>query len=143
MSHLECLLEHKTGLRHGTFGGIDQKQHAVHHVHYPLDLTAKIGVTGSVHDVDLDMLLSLRVEDADGSVLCKNGDAALPFEVVRIHDSFGDLLIVAKGMCLAQKEVHQRGFSMVHMGDNGDVADIGAFGEHASCTFITSRPSII
>ena len=63
MAHLERLLEHEAGLRHGAFGGIDQQQHAVHHVHHALDLAAEIGVAGRVDDVDLDRLLGVRIRD--------------------------------------------------------------------------------
>jgi hypothetical protein len=63
-------------LRHRAFDGIDEQQHAVHHRQHALDLTTKVGVPGSVHDVDT------RAAVFDRAVLRENGDAALTLDVV-------------------------------------------------------------
>jgi hypothetical protein len=44
--------EHELGLRHRAFGGVDQKDYAVHHVQDTLHLAAEIGVAWGVDDVD-------------------------------------------------------------------------------------------
>ena len=41
------------GLRHRSFGGVDQQDHAVDHRQDALDLGAEIGVAGRVDDVDV------------------------------------------------------------------------------------------
>jgi len=48
-----------------------------------------------------------------GAILGEDGDAALAFQVVRIHHPLGDVLVGGKGTCLAQKFVHQRGLTVV------------------------------
>ncbi len=74
--------EHKAGLRHRAFGGIDQDQTAVGHLDHPFDLAAKVGVARGVNQVDLHALVG------DGNVLGQNRDAPFSFQVVRIEDPF-------------------------------------------------------
>ena len=60
----------------------------------------------------------------DGGVLGQNGDAALAFEVVGVHDAFGDVLVGAEDAGLVEHGVDQRGLAVVDVGDNGDIANI-------------------
>jgi hypothetical protein len=117
-------------LRHGTFGCVDQQQHAIHHVHDTLDFAAEIGVAGRIHDVDLDQLTRLGVRDDDGSVLGQDGDAALALQIIGIHDALGYLLVLAEDVRLAQHVIDQGGLAVVHVGDDGDVPKVGAFLQH-------------
>ena len=61
MVQLERLLQDEARLRHRPFGGVDQQQHAVDHVHHPLDLASEVGMPGGVDDIDLDRRASLRL----------------------------------------------------------------------------------
>jgi hypothetical protein len=81
-------------------------------------------VAGRVHDVDLDVLVG------DGGVLGEDGDAALALEVVGIHHALGHALVVAEGVGLLEQAVHERGLAVVHVRDDGDVAEVRALGEH-------------
>ncbi len=54
-------------------------------------------------------------------VLCQNGDTALFFQIVGIHDPFGHLLVFAEGARLSEHGVHQCGFAMVNVSDDSDV----------------------
>ena len=132
VAHFEGFLEHETGLRHGTFGSIHQQQHTVHHIHDAFHFAAEIGVTGCIHDVDLDRFASDRIRDGDGRVLGQDGDATLALEVVRVHHALGYLLVVTEGVRLAQETIHQGGFAMVDVGNDGNVTEIGACFEHKS-----------
>ena len=40
----ERLAQHEARLRHHAFGGVDQQQHALHHLQHALDLAAEVGV---------------------------------------------------------------------------------------------------
>ena len=55
-----------------------------------------------------------------------------------VHDTLGHLLVVTEGVRLAQETIHQRGFAVVHVGNNGNVAEIGSFFKHSS-TFSFQR----
>ncbi len=116
--HLEGLGDHEFGLRQRPLGGVDQHQRAVHHVEDALDLAAEIGVAGGIDDVDPGVLPNQR------SRLGEDGDAALALEVVRIHRALDDALILAKRARLLQQAVDQRGFAMVDVGDDGDIAQV-------------------
>ena len=59
----------------------------------------------------------------DGRVLGEDGDAALFFEVVGVHDALGDGLIGAEGAGLTQHGVDERGLAVIDVRDDGDVAD--------------------
>src|SRR5208337_3215274 len=78
---------------------------------------AKIGVAGRVHDIDFHA----RIKHS--RVLGEDGDAALAFQIVRVHDPLGDGLVVAESAALAEHGVNQRGLAVVHVGNNGDVSN--------------------
>ena len=112
------LAQHKTGLGHGPLGDVHQQDHAVDHLEDPLHLAAKIGVARRVHDVDLHVLV------VDGGVLGQNGDAALPLQIVGVHDPLHRGLVLAVDAALLEHFVHQGGLAVVDVGDNGDVSQL-------------------
>ena len=116
--HLEGFGDDEFGLRQRPLGGIDQHQCAIHHVEDALDLAAEIGVAGSVDDVNAGVVPDQRRR------LGEDGDAALALEIVRIECAFGHALVLAERARLLQEAVDQRGFAMVDVGDNGDVAKL-------------------
>ena len=118
VAQLQCLAQHKTGLGHGTLGGVHQQDDAVDHLEDPLHLAAKIGVARRVHDVDLHVLV------VDGGVLGQNGDAALPLQIVGVHDALHRGLVLAVDAALLEHFVHQGGLAVVDVGDNGDVSQL-------------------
>ena len=73
---LERLAQYKPGLGHRAFGRIDQQQHPVDHLEHPLDLSAEVGVSGGVNNVDLYAFV------LGGGIFRKNGDPAFPLDVV-------------------------------------------------------------
>lgn len=75
-------------------------------------------MAGSVYNVDPHPLI------IDGSILGQDGDAPFPFQVAAIHDPLLYLLIGPENAALAQKLVHQGGFAMVHVGDDGNVSNV-------------------
>ena len=105
------------GLGHGAFGGVHQQNDAVDHFQNALHLAAEIGVTRGVHDVDLVVLIM------HGSVLCQNGDAALPLQIAGVHDPLHSGLIFPVNTALLEHFVHQGGLAMVNVGDDGNVAN--------------------
>ena len=74
-------------------------------------------MTRGVDDVDVNALV------LDRSVLGKNRDATFFFQVVGVHDALDQLLVSGKGAGLAEQLVNQGGFTVVNVGDDGDVAD--------------------
>ena len=53
----------------------------------------------------------------------------------RVHNAIGNLLILAEGAALFKHLVNQRGFAVVDVGDDGNVAQI--------CTFHLRTPSFL
>ena len=74
-------------------------------------------MTGSVYDIDPVALV------AEIGILRCNRNAPLLFQIHRIHEAFGNILIFPKYPTLFEHLVYQRGFSMINMGDNGDISD--------------------
>ncbi len=114
----EGLAQHEACLRHHAFGRIDQQQHALHHLQHALYLAAEIGVARRVHDVEFGFAV------AHGGVFGQNGNAALAFERVGVHDARLDLLAFAEDTALFEHGVNERGLAVVDVGDDGNVADI-------------------
>ena len=110
--------QNEFGLWHRAFGGVNQQAHAVNHRQDPLHFATKIGVAGGVDDVDADAVMF------DTCAFGQNGNAALTLDVVAVHRALRDLLPLAERAGLFQKLVNERGFAMVDVGDNGDVAKL-------------------
>ena len=117
---LHRLREHVAGLRQRALGGIDEKQHRVHHQEAALHLSAEVGVAGRVHDVQSHALVG------DAGLLGHDRDPALALEVHRVHHAIGDDLVHAEDAGLAQHRVHERRLAVVDVRDDGEVADIVA-----------------
>ncbi len=113
----ERLARDEARLRHRTFDRVHEEQHAVHHRQRTLDFAAEIGVAGRVDDIDVHALV------VDGGVLGEDGDAALALEVVRVHDSLGDVLVSGERAGLVQQFVDERRFTVIDVGDDREVAD--------------------
>jgi len=75
-------------------------------------------VAGRIDDIDL------LTTPMDRGVLGHDGDAFFALQVVRIHDAVGQMLVGAKCAGLPQHHIHKRGFSMIDVRDNGDIANI-------------------
>src|ERR1039458_9972728 len=59
----------------------------------------------------------------DGRVLGQDGDAALAIQLVGVHHALDVGLVGAKSAALVQHGIHQGGLSVVHVRDDGDVAN--------------------
>ena len=109
-------LKNKARLGHRALGSVNKQDNTVDHLEDTLHLAAKVGVTGGINDVDLGVLV------IDGGVFCKNGDAALSFDIVRVHHAVNRFLIFAVDTALTEHFVHKRGLAVVNVGDNGNIA---------------------
>ena len=121
-AHLQRLGQHEFGLGHDALFGVDQQDAAVHHAEDALDLTAEVGVAGGVDDVDPGLARLAVPEHA--RAFGQDGDAALALLVVGVHGALGRRLIGSEHTRLGQKLVHQGGFAVVDVGDDGDVAQV-------------------
>jgi len=119
---LERFAKHESRLRQRPFRSIDEKKHAVRHLQNSLDLTAKVGVAGRVHQVDFD------VAEADCDVLRKDRDAAFTLEIVGVNDQsmlpalqFVEFL-GAEQTGLAQHLIDHGCLAMVNVGYDGNIS---------------------
>jgi hypothetical protein len=133
------LAQHEPGLRQRALRGVDQQQHAVDHGQPTLDLTAEVGVSRGVDDVD-DRDRSVPVVTVHRGVLGQDGDALFLLEVTGIHDAFGGVVAaVCQGTGLAQHRVDQGRFAMVNVSHDGDVAEKGGDIHVAQCGSLAGR----
>jgi hypothetical protein len=63
----------------------------------------------------------------DRRVLGQDGDAALTFLIVRVHDAFGHDRAFTEHAALAEKAVYEGGLAMINVCDDGDIADMRTF----------------
>ena len=59
---------------------------------------------------------------ANGGVLGQDGDAALPFQIVGVHDPVHCLLVLPVHTTLLEHFVHQGSLAVVNVGDNGNIS---------------------
>jgi hypothetical protein len=117
-AHLERLLGDEAGLRHRAVQRVHEQQHRVDHGQNALDFAAEVGVAGRVHDVDAVVL------PGDGGVLREDRDATFLLEIVRVHDPVGHDRALVERPRLLQQLVDQSGLAVVHVGHDGDVAQV-------------------
>ena len=67
---------------------------------------------------DIDPIIVPR----DRSIFGQNGNATLTFLIIGIHDPLSARIFAIQGAGLLQQAVDQRGFAVVNVGDNGDIA---------------------
>ena len=87
----QSLLGHEAGLGHGAFLRVDQQHHTVDHGQGAFHFAAEVRVAWGVHDVDVGPF------PAHGAVFGQNGDAALTFDGVVVHDGVDDFFVVGEG----------------------------------------------
>ena len=121
-ARVQGFFKHEAGLRQGAFGGVDQQNSAVGHGEGPLDLSPEIGMAGGVDDIDA------HAAPGNRAVFGCDGDAALPFQVEGVHEPLFQLLSVPEDAALPEHGIHQGGFAVVYVGDNGDVAQVVVLG---------------
>ena len=59
----------------------------------------------------------------DRQILGQNRDAPFLFQVVRVHDAFGDVLVGRESTCLMQQLIDERSLAVVDVGNDGDVSN--------------------
>ena len=114
---LKGLSEYKFGLRHGAFVGIHHKHRCVHCAKNTFHFGTEIGVPGSIHNVDLIFLV------VNGRIFCINGDSAFFFLIVRVHHSHFHFFVRLESTSGFKQGIHECGFSMVYVSDDGNVSD--------------------
>ena len=113
----ERLHQNVASLRQRAFARVHQQHHAVHDHERALHFAAEIAVAGRVDDVDLHAV----VVHAGG--LGENGDAALSLQLVGVHHALHRMLVGAEQAALREHGVHQRGFAVIDVRDDGDIAN--------------------
>jgi hypothetical protein len=97
---IQSLLKNESGLRHGAFVGVYDKQNAIDHRKNSFDFAAKVSVARGINDVDFGALVG-----AAGN-LGKNGNASFSFLVVAVHDTFLDMFVASKKTSLPKDGVN-------------------------------------
>ena len=118
---MQCLLQNESCLWHGSFKGINKKQHAVSHFQYSFHFTSEIGVAGGINDIYFNSFVF------DSSILAENSNAAFAFELIAVHDQITGLLVIAKHVSLVQYSINQRRLSMVNVGNDSYVPNCSLF----------------
>src|SRR5260370_10966989 len=76
--------------------------------------------------------------EKERGVFGENGDAALAFEVVGVHDALDDGFIGTECAGLLEHGVDEGGFAVVDVGDDGDVANVLG---HGACVIRLGGPA--
>src|SRR5690625_1594386 len=103
-------------LLHGLIARIDQQQYPIYHRLYTFNLTTKLRMTWSIHDVDINII------EFYGTIFSQYGDATLALNIIRIHNALGDLLIRPKGTGLTEQLIDESGLAMINVSNNGDIS---------------------
>ena len=112
------LADNEFCLRQHALGGVHQHDGAIDHIQDAFDLSAEIGMSGSIDNIDARVLPHHRGD------LGQDGDAALFFQFVSIQRAVGHGLMFSESAGLAQQFIDKRSLPMIDMGDDRDVPDL-------------------
>ena len=87
--------EHEFCLRHRAFGRVNQQDDTIHHGENAFDFAAEVGVARCVNDVNVGAV------PVDGGAFGQDGNAAFAFQIIAVHNAFGNFLIVAESSALS------------------------------------------
>ena len=110
------------GLRLHALGGVHHQQRALAGGQRPADLVVEVHMARRVDQVQgVSLPVIGGIENTHGTGF--NGDAALAFQV-HIVQQLVLHLALRNGVALLQQPVRQRGFTVVNVGDDGEIADM-------------------
>jgi hypothetical protein len=72
-------------------------------------------VTRGIDDIDFKLII------LNGSIFRKNGDTALLFQLVTVHDAASRQLIGAEHTALPKKAIDKSGFAMIDMSNDSNI----------------------
>ena len=104
-------MQDETCLRHAAFECIYEKQNAVSHIQYPFHLSTEVAMARSVDNIDLHTLIG------HGYVLCEDGDASFPLNVIVVENQLAQVLRLTDQVSLVDHPVHEGGLAVVDMRD--------------------------
>ena len=111
------------GLRLHPLGGVHHQQRALAGGQRPADLVVEVYVARCVDQIQgVSLPIIGGIENTHGTGF--DGDAALAFQV-HIVQQLVLHLALRNGVALFQQPVRQRGFTVVDVGDDGEIADMG------------------
>ena len=121
----QSLGENESSLWQWTFGGVDKQHYAVNHRDSALDLTTEVSVARGVDDVNNKVgAVFTQPLTTDRSVFREDRNATLFFLVIRVHDAIIDFAMFTERTGLFEHSVDERGFAMVDVCDDCDVAEL-------------------
>ena len=119
---VERLVDVREGLGLDALGRVDDEDRALARGERARDLVREVHVPGRVDEVELVVLAVLRaVLHADGLGL--DGDPALPLQL-HVVEELGLLLPLRHRAGLLEEPVRERGFAVIDVRDDGEVADV-------------------
>jgi len=116
-TELQSLLRHKAGLGHRAFECVNHQDNAIDSAQNAFHLATEVSMPRGIDDVHAVSLVH------HARVLGEDGNAAFAFEVVGVHHSVHDFFTFMEGSALFEELVHQGRFTVVNVGDDGNVSD--------------------
>ena len=116
-SHAKGVHQNVSGLGHRSLVCVDKKQHRIHRRENALDFSGEVCMSGRIDNVDM------VVAPRNGAVFGANGDAALPFDLVVIHDPLFDACVRSENLSRPEDRIDERRLAVIDVRDNGDIAN--------------------
>ena len=116
-TELQSLLRHKAGLGHRAFECVNHQDNAIDSAQNAFHLATEVSMPRGIDDVHAVSLVH------HARVLGEDGNAAFAFEVIGVHHAVHDFFTFMEGTALFEELVHQGCFTVVNVGDDGNVSD--------------------
>ena len=121
MTEFQSFLKYKSCLRHRAFGCINKENYTIHHFKHTFNFSAEIRMAGSINYIYFNIFVM------NGCIFSKNSYSSFSFNVVAIHNSFINSLVITKCSALFQHFVNESSFSMVNVSNNRYVSQIFSY----------------
>ena len=116
-AEFQSLLRHEAGLGHGAFECVNDQKNAIDCTQNAFHLATEVSMPRGIDDVHAVSLVH------HARVLGEDGNAAFAFKVVGVHHAVHDFFTFMEGSALFEELVHQGCFTVVNVGDDGNVSD--------------------
>ena len=113
----QSLFQHKAGLGHWAFVGINNQNTTVYHAENPFYFSAEVSVSRGINNINQGVFVTNRC------IFRKNCNASFPLQIIGVHDTIRNVFAFAENAGLFEESVNKGGFTVVNVGDNGDVTN--------------------
>ena len=123
------LHQNELGLGHNTFESINYKNRTINHLQDTLNFATEVSMARSIDDVDLGVAIGYC------GILGQDGDSTFTLDVVGIHDTVLDVLVLTEYTALFKEFIYESCLTVIDVCNNCNVTNVVSGLKHSYHSF--------